>query len=221
MTILNTININNNRIRESVDSFFDKMHGFKKSYGRINHLLRWGELLSPPATASFLTQPQKIIKEQLGILTIPGFVGSTFRFSNAISKLVSSNIDKVEKVKRSVIPLLRYTQSCSTLLQYISAIQLLDLKKLSQPLIAIHALARLILSVSAFYTQIQRLQHSFSEIRNEGFLFFKNLLDLYSAIFCLIIFFFSFSASPFWMLTASSLMLVTALVDNLVKFVLD
>jgi hypothetical protein len=152
---------------------------------------------------------------------MPGFVGGTLRFSDAISALYSSHLNKVEKLQRSVLPTLRYAQSCCTLLQYISAIQLVDLKKISTPLSAISAIARLILRGNDFYKQIQRQQHSFSPTRNEGFLFFKNLLDLYNALLCFIIFFFSLSASPYWMLTASSLLLIASMVDNLLKFILD
>jgi hypothetical protein len=148
-------------------------------------------------------------------------VGSTLRFSDAISKLHSAHLNKVEKLQRSVLPTLRYVQSCSTLLQYISVLQLVDLKKISAPLSAINAIARLILSGSSFYKQVQRLDHSFAPTRNEGFLFFKNLLDLYSALLCFITFFFSLTTSPYWMLAASSLLLIATMVDNLLKFVLD
>jgi len=218
---ISEINLNINRRGAYVDSFFNKMHGFKKSYGRINNFLRFGEVLVPPTAVSLFSQPKKILKEQQSLFTIPGFVGSTLRFSNTISELHSSPLSKTERVKKSILPTLRYVQSCSTLLQYISTIRLVDLKKISQPLSAINAIARMVLSVSAFYTQIQRLDRSFESTRKEGFLFFNNLLNLYSALLCFITFFFSLSTSPSWMLAVSTLLLVSTLVDNMLKFVLD
>jgi hypothetical protein len=221
MTALNVINLNTSRESIRVDSILNKADDLKKSYGRINHVLRLGELLAPVSEASFFAEPKKIIKDQLTLFTVPGFVGSTLRFSATISKLHSSRLNKTEKLQRTVLPALRYAQSCTTLLQYICALKLVDLKKISTPLSAINAIARLILSGSGFYRQLQRLDHSFSQPRNEGFLFFKNLLDLYSALLCFVTFFFSLAASPYWMLAASSLLLISTMVDNLLKFVLD
>lgn len=221
MSLLNGINFNSYLELAKVDLFFNKIGEFKKSYSQINQFLHFGEVLSPPEVALSFGKPKNILKEQLGLFAIPGFIGSTLRFSNTISKLQASSINKIERVKESIIPSLRYIQSCSAFLQYLSTMRFVDLKNLGASLPGITVVTRLILSIHSFCVQIQRQSHSFSPTRNEGFLFFKNLLDLYSALFCLIVFFFSLSTSPYWILTATGFLLVSALMDKLLKFILD
>jgi len=200
-------------------SFFNKMYAVKSSYSQLNKFLRLGEALAPAAATSLLYQPQKIIKEQLGLLTIPGFIGSTRRFYTKLSALCT--LGKVEALKGSVLPTLSYAQSSCTLLHYVHTLRLVDISSALKPLSAINGIARLILCAHSFFKQVKRQIHSFTPTRKEGFLFFRNLLNFYSAVFFLLTFLLNLTASPYWMLAVSSFLLIAALVDSLLKFVLD
>lgn len=208
------------RSKESTGaSFFSKMYTVKSSYSNINKFLRLGEALASTSSASFFHPSQKIIKEQLGLLTAPSFIASTRRYYDTLSTLRTLN--KGEALKGSVLPTLRFVQSGATLLQYVHTLRLVNISGALKSLSAINGLARLLLCGHSFAGQIKRQAHSFTPTRNEGFLFFRNLLNFYSAVFFLITFSLNLCASPYWMLTTSSFLLIAALVDNLLRYVLD
>jgi hypothetical protein len=204
---------------DSSEAFINKMYAFKSSYSHVNKFLRLGEALTSTTTASLFHHPQKIVKQQLGLFTIPGFIISSRRFYDKISGL--RTLSKVEALKSSILPTLHYAQSSGTLLQYLHTLRLVNISEALRPLSAVNGLARLILCGHSFATQIKRQVHSFTPTRTEGFLFFRNLLNFYSAVFFFITFFLNLTTSPYWMLAVSSFLLFATLVDSLLKFVLD
>lgn len=221
MTVLKPINLlpEFSSKRTMSASFFDEVYAAKSSYSKINKFLRMGEALTPATSASFFQPSQKIIKEQLGLLTVPSFIASARRYYDKLSTLCT--LSKAQAVKSSVLPTLRFAQSGATLLQYVHTLRLVNISGALRPLSAINGIARLILCGYSFAKQIKRQARSFTPTRNEGFLFFRNLLNFYSAVFFLITFSLNLCTSPYWMLAVSSFLLVATLVDNLLQFVLD
>ncbi len=205
--------------RSTNSSFFSEMYTIKSSYSSINKFLRIGEALAPSTSAPFFHPSQKILKEQLGLFTVPSFIAGARRYYDKLSTLCT--LSKVEALKGSVVPTLRFVQSGTMLLQYVHTLRLVNISAALRPLSAINGIARLIICGRSFVAQIKRQSHAFTPTRNEGFLFFRNLLNFYSAVFFLITFFLNLCASPYWMLAASSFLLVATLVDNLLRLVLD